>query len=83
MYVANFYTKRKIYESALKRYEYLLKTYPNLGLDAAALFGAANSAFKSGEKERGQQHLKNLYSLYPSSDEAKRAKNEFEKLGTN
>jgi outer membrane protein assembly factor BamD len=79
MYVANFYTKRKIYESALKRYEYLLKTYPNVGLDAEALYGAANSAFKSGERERGQQHLKNLYSLYPSSDEAKRAKNEFEK----
>ena len=83
MYIANFYAKRKTYESALKRYEFLLKTYPNQGLDAAALYGAAESALKSGEKERGQQHLKNLYSLYPASDEAKRAKNEFEKLGTN
>ena len=83
MYIANFYTKHETYDSALKRYEYLLKTYPNQGFDASALYGAARSAFKSGEKERGQQHLKNLYSLYPSSDEAKRAKNEFEKLGSN
>ena len=81
MYIANFYAKRDMFESALKRYEFLIKTYPNQGFDAAALFGAARSAFKSGEKERGQTHLKNLYSLYPSSDEAKRAKNEFEKLG--
>ena len=83
MYVANFYVKRKIYDSALKRYEFLIRTYPNQGFDAPALYGAALSAFRSGEKERGEQHLKNLYSLYPSSDEAKRAKNEFEKSRTN
>jgi outer membrane protein assembly factor BamD len=78
IYVADFYTKKKMYDSALKRYETVLKTYPNLGLDAKALLGAARSALKTGEKERGQQHLKNLYTLYPNSDEAKRAKNELE-----
>jgi outer membrane protein assembly factor BamD len=78
IYVANFYSKKKMYDSALKRYETVLKTYPNLGLDAEALLGAARSAIKSGEKERGEQHLKNLYTLYPNSDEAKRAKNELE-----
>lgn len=83
MYVANFYSKRQIYDSALKRYEFLIRTYPNQGFDAPALYGAAFSAFRSGEKERGEQHLKNLYSLYPSSDEAKRAKNEFEKSRAN
>ncbi|HVK62183.1 MAG TPA: outer membrane protein assembly factor BamD [Bdellovibrionales bacterium] len=77
MYIAAFYTKRDMYESALKRFEYILKTYPNLGFDAPALYGAAKSAFETGEKERGNQHLKNLYSLYPSSDEAKRAKDDF------
>lgn len=81
MYVADFYAKRKFYDSALKRYEAVLKTYPNLGYDASALFGAANSAFESGERERALQHLRNLQSLYPSSDEAKRAKNDFEKYG--
>ena len=81
MYIANFYAKREKFDSALKRYETVLKVYPNLGFDSQALYGAARSAFKSGEKERGQQHLKNLYSLYPQSDEAQRAKHELEKLG--
>ena len=81
MYVANFYTKRKQYDSAVKRYETILKSYPNLGFDAPALFGAAKSAFETGEKDRGNQHLKNLFSLYPSSDEAKRARDEFKKYG--
>jgi len=81
MYVADFYAKRNFYDSALKRYEQVLKVYPNLGYDAPALEGAARSAFETGERERALQHLRNLNSLYPSSDEAKRAKNEFEKYG--
>lgn len=83
MYVADFYAKKSHYGSALKRYETVLKTYPNLGFDAQALYGAAKSAFETGEKERGQQHLKNLYSLFPATDEAKRAKDELEKYGSN
>lgn len=78
IYVANFYVKRQNYDSALKRYETVLKSYPNLGFDPEALLGAARSALKAGEKERGQQHLKNLYSQYPNSDEARRAKHELE-----
>lgn len=78
MYIANFYAKRKMYDSALKRYETVLKQYPNLGLDAEALYGAARSAIRAGERDRGQQHLKNLYSLFPNTDEARRAKNELE-----
>ena len=81
IYVANFYVKHENFDSALKRFETVLKTYPNLGYDTEALFGAAHSAFETGEKERANTHLKNLYSLYPSSAEAKRAKNEFEKYG--
>lgn len=83
MYIARFYSKKKMYDSALKRYEGILKSYPNLGLDSEALYGAAKCAFETGEKDRGQQHLKNLYSLFPSSDEAQRAKNEFQKYGSN
>ena len=83
LYVADFYEKRKNYDSAMKRFEAVLKSYPNLGFDARALYGAAQAAFESGEKDRGSQHLKNLYSLYPSSDEAKRARDEFTKYGAN
>lgn len=78
MYIANFYSKREKFDSALKRYETILKQYPNLGLDAQALYGAARCAIKAGEKERGQQHLKNLYSQFPNTDEARRAKNDLE-----
>jgi outer membrane protein assembly factor BamD len=83
MYIAGFYDKKKMYDSAMKRYEGVLKSYPNAGYDAQALYGAAKGAFNTGEKDRASQHLKNLYSLFPTSSEAQRAKNEFEKLGTN
>ncbi len=83
IYIARFYDKHKKYDSAEKRYEGLLKTYPNIGFDAQALYGAANAAFQQGDKDRTSQHLKNLYSLFPDSNESKRAKNEFKQLGTN
>jgi outer membrane protein assembly factor BamD len=83
LYVADFYFKREVFDSALPRYEYLLKTYPNLGLEPRALYGAARSAFETGEKDRGVQHYSKLTSLYPSSPEAQRAKNEFGKYGAN
>ena len=81
IYIANFYAKRRKFDSALKRYEAVLKRYPNLGYDAPALYGAARSAFKAGERDRGIQHLRNLYSLFPNSDQAHKARGEFEKLG--
>lgn len=77
LYVANFYAKREKFDSALKRYETVLKQYPNLGVDAEALYGAAKSALKTGERERGQQYLKSLISQFPNTDEARRAQNEF------
>jgi outer membrane protein assembly factor BamD len=83
LYIADFYMKHEQYDSAVKRYEGALKNYPGLGYDSRALYGAAKSAFESGERDRGQTHLKNLYSLYPSSEEAKKAKDEFKKYGEN
>jgi outer membrane protein assembly factor BamD len=76
IYVANFYYKRDNYESALQRYEYLLSKYPNLGYDARALYGAGRSAKELGEKEKSQQHFQKLISLFPGSDEARKAKDE-------
>jgi outer membrane protein assembly factor BamD len=83
MYIAQFYDKRKMYEAARGRYETILKSYPNLGLDAEALYGAAKTSFQIGERDRGLQHLKNLYSQYPSSNEAKKAKDDFKEFGAN
>ncbi len=83
MYIAKFYDRRKNWDSSVNRYETILKSYPNLGFDAEALYGAANSSFESGDKDRGLQHLTNLYSQYPSSNEAKKAKDDFKKFGAN
>lgn len=83
LYIANFYFKREIFDSALARFEFLLKTYPNLGLDSKALFGAAKSAFSLGDKERGLQHYHKLTGLFPSSEEARKAKSEFSQYGAN
>jgi outer membrane protein assembly factor BamD len=76
LYVARFYFKQKKYDSALKRYEFLLKNHAGRGLDPEALLGAAISANKTGERDRSQKHLTALISNFPQSDEAKRAKNE-------
>jgi len=76
LYVANFYAKREKFDSALSRYETVLKLYPNLGLEPEALFGAARCAQKAGEKDRAAQYLKSLHSQFPNSDQARRAKDE-------
>lgn len=83
MYIANFYFIRDMYDSALKRFEVVLKTYPNLGFEPKALYGAAKSAFEVGEKDRAEQHSKNLRAAFPESSEAKQAASEFRKYGTN
>ncbi len=77
LYIAQFYFKRAMYDSALGRFEYLYKNYPNLGFDATALYGAAASAQKLGQRNRVQVHVKNLLALFPESAEAQRAKTEF------
>lgn len=78
LYIANFYAKREKFDSAIKRYEGILKNYPSVGLDPEALYGAARSAFKMGEKERGQEYINTLNSKYPDTDEARRAKHELQ-----
>lgn len=76
LYIANFYYKHQQYDSALKRYETMLKTFPTVGLGAEALYGAARSAWHSGEKARAEEHRTSLLSLYPNTDEARRIQHE-------
>lgn len=78
LYVADFYTRREKFDSALKRYETVLKLYPGLGLEPLALFGAAHAALKSGEKDKATQYLDTLFNKFPNSDQARRAKNELQ-----
>jgi outer membrane protein assembly factor BamD len=75
-YIAEFYFIREKYDSALTRYEGLLKKYPGLGYDAKALSGAAISATKVGEPDKARKYLAELQRKFPGSDELAAAKKE-------
>lgn len=68
-YIAYFYFRRKMYDSALNRYENLLNKYSGLGFDAKALSGAAISAKHCGEAVKAQKYLTTLKEKYPDSAE--------------
>ncbi|WP_413289603.1 outer membrane protein assembly factor BamD [Bdellovibrio sp. HCB337] len=75
-YIAAFYFKREMYDSALSRYETLISTYPTLGFDEKALYGATMSANKIGDSFKAQKYLKELMAKFPQSSEAQRAQKE-------
>lgn len=81
LYIADFYLKREIFDSGLKRYEYMLKKFSGLGYDPRAHLGAAICALASGEREKAEAHYRELNQTFPQSDEAKRAKDELKKYG--
>jgi outer membrane protein assembly factor BamD len=75
-YIASFYLKREMYDSALPRFEGLIAKYPQLGFDEKALYGAAYSANKIGDSFKAKKYMTELQEKYPKSDEARRAEKE-------
>ena len=75
-YIADFYFKREIYDSALLRYEGLLKKYPGYGFDDHALGRAAISASKTGDLEKARSLLADLGRRFPDSVELSQARKE-------
>lgn len=75
-YIGNFYFIRDHFESALGRFEGLLERYPNLGLDAQALYGAAVSAHKLKDTAKTRTYLQRLTSRFKDSPEAEKARRE-------
>lgn len=73
-YIANFYFIRDQFDSALTRYDNILKKYPGQGFDALALAKAAISASKIGEQDRARRYLTELQKKFPGSDELEMAK---------
>jgi outer membrane protein assembly factor BamD len=73
-YIAEFYFIREKYDSALIRYESLLKKYSGLGFDAKALSRAAIAAAKLGELDRSKHFIAELEKRFPGSDELKDAR---------
>jgi outer membrane protein assembly factor BamD len=75
-YIADFYFKREIYDSALGRYEGLYKNFKALGFDAKALARAAYCAEKIGDSAKFEKYSKILSTDFPDSSEYKDLKKE-------
>ncbi|PIS11176.1 MAG: outer membrane protein assembly factor BamD [Bdellovibrio sp. CG10_big_fil_rev_8_21_14_0_10_47_8] len=73
-YIAEFYFIREKYDSALNRYEELMKKYPGYGFDAKALSRAAVCAAKLGEPGKAKKLVNELEKRFPGSDELAFAK---------
>lgn len=73
-YVAQFYYNTEHYESALGRYEDVIKKYPDTGLVPKSLYGAAMSAFKLNKKDQAKIYFGRLVSNYPDNQWTTRAK---------
>jgi len=67
LYIADFYFIRDYYDSALSRYEQMLREYPGLGFNDRALYGAAYSAKKVKDKKKLEFYLSNLREKFPKS----------------
>lgn len=75
-YIADFYFKKGVYDSALTRYEGLFRTYGDLGFEAKAIGRAALCAHRSGDQDRAKRYLSMLKQRYPDSDDYKTAAGE-------
>lgn len=68
-YIADFYFKKEIYDSALSRYENLYRNHQGLGFDAKALSRAAICAKKTGDLDRAKKYSAILKQKFPGSSE--------------
>lgn len=77
-YIADFYFKRKIFDSALKRYEGLYNNYRSLGFDAKALSRAAICAKMVGDNSKAKKYVEILTRDFAQSRELRDAQKEIE-----
>lgn len=57
IYVADFYFKRKTYDSALLRYEHILREFSGIGFDEKVQIRAAYSAYKTGDPTKARKYI--------------------------
>jgi len=70
LYIADFYFKEKIYDSALLRYEGALNKYSGFDYDSRILKGAIDSSKELKNSEKEKQYTEMLMAKYPDSPEA-------------
>jgi outer membrane protein assembly factor BamD len=71
IYVGDFYFKKKTFDSALPRYEYVLKEYRGIGFDEKALVRAAFCAFKIGDPNKTRKYISELKALDIKNNETR------------
>lgn len=81
IYIADFYFKRQMFDSALVRYEKIVTQFSEENLTSQALLGAAVSAFESGDREKGQKYISRLLNEFGQTPEAGKGQEAKKKYG--
>lgn len=76
-YVADFYFKTEQYDSALGRFEDVIKQYSDTSLLPKSLYWASLSAQKVGKEEKAKKYYQELINTFPKNHWAARAKRNF------
>lgn len=77
LYIANFYLKKKQWESALARVEGILLNHKSLGYDEQALARASIAAAKSNKNDLAAKYSKQLNQEFPQSKELEEVKDKY------
>jgi tol-pal system protein YbgF len=77
-WVGEIYYRQKWYEKAILEYQKVIENYPKGNKVQASLLKQGFSFFNLGDKSNGRLILKELINKYPSSNEAKIAKQKLE-----
>lgn len=72
-YIADFYFKREVFDSALSRYEGLYSNYSGLGFDKKALSRMVISAKKNNDTTKATKYFKILAKDFPGTPELRAA----------
>ncbi len=67
IYVGRFYMNTKAYKSAIGRFEYALKAYPDLSRRDEVLYYLGRSYLEDGQKSKGRDAFEKLSKEFPGS----------------
>jgi len=74
LYIADFYFKEKIFDSALSRYESAYSKYTGFGYDPRSLEGAIKSAHELNNTEKEKKYTDILLTKFADSPQAQQLK---------
>lgn len=76
LYIADFYFKQKLYDSATLRYIGSYRKFQEFGLQPRSLAGVIRSSAKLNDSEKLKTYKDILFTKFPDSDEAKAIRRE-------